>query len=294
MISMHSHSGQFCLHAKGSLEEVIQEAIKKRFKTYGLTEHMPRFSRSQLYPEESQLSPSDLVQMFHEYVQEARKLAIKYKNEINILIGMETEFIDYSFKNEIENLRTIYGLDYVVGSLHHVRGIPIDFNEELFNKARDLFQDTPEPTLALFEAYFEEHFEMLKMIKPEVVGHFDLIRLFKPDKQMLTPKLYGIIDRSVDFVVSYGGLFEINTRGWKKTETCYPMSDIVKRIAAKGGRFTVSDDSHGPSDVGMHYDKLKEFLLSHNIREIYYLTRNGASSTGLEQDKVLVSDFFPF
>lgn len=51
-ISHHSHSGEFCLHAKGTLEEVVQEAIRKGFTTFGLSEHIPRYRAVDLYPEE--------------------------------------------------------------------------------------------------------------------------------------------------------------------------------------------------------------------------------------------------
>jgi histidinol-phosphatase (PHP family) len=50
---MHSHSGQFCPgHAKDQLEVIIQHAISQGYKTIGLTEHMPRYEQSDLYPEE--------------------------------------------------------------------------------------------------------------------------------------------------------------------------------------------------------------------------------------------------
>jgi len=50
--SHHSHSGQYCKHASGLLEEVVQEAIRQRFQIYGLTEHVPRYREVDLYPEE--------------------------------------------------------------------------------------------------------------------------------------------------------------------------------------------------------------------------------------------------
>ncbi|CAG8665158.1 24188_t:CDS:10 [Gigaspora margarita] len=50
--SHHSHSGQFCEHAKGNLEEIVKEAIKKKFLVYGLSEHCPRYRIQDLYPEE--------------------------------------------------------------------------------------------------------------------------------------------------------------------------------------------------------------------------------------------------
>jgi len=51
--SMHSHSGQFCPgHAKDVLEEIVQTAISKGMQAFALTEHMPRDSEKDLYPEE--------------------------------------------------------------------------------------------------------------------------------------------------------------------------------------------------------------------------------------------------
>lgn len=49
--SHHSHSGQFCAHAKNTLEEMVQRAIARGMKVYSLTEHMPR-DVEDFYPEE--------------------------------------------------------------------------------------------------------------------------------------------------------------------------------------------------------------------------------------------------
>jgi histidinol-phosphatase (PHP family) len=50
--SHHSHSGQFCKHASGLLEDVVLEAVRQGFEVYGLTEHVPRYRKEDLYPEE--------------------------------------------------------------------------------------------------------------------------------------------------------------------------------------------------------------------------------------------------
>jgi histidinol-phosphatase (PHP family) len=65
MQSHHSHSGgslfflllsrlivEFCSHAVDTLEDVIQEAIRQKFDTFALTEHMPRQKEEDLYPDE--------------------------------------------------------------------------------------------------------------------------------------------------------------------------------------------------------------------------------------------------
>lgn len=50
--SHHSHSGQFCRHAKDNLEDVILEAIRQGFQSFGLSEHAPRWRLEDLFPEE--------------------------------------------------------------------------------------------------------------------------------------------------------------------------------------------------------------------------------------------------
>ena len=59
--SHHSHSGQFCRHASGTLEEVVLEAIRQGFVLYGLTEHVPRYRSQDLYPEEVRSLPTAVL-----------------------------------------------------------------------------------------------------------------------------------------------------------------------------------------------------------------------------------------
>lgn len=40
-----------------------------------------------------------------------------------------------------------------------------------------------------------------------------------------------------------------------------------------GGRFTLSDDSHGVEQVGLNYGKVLEFVEKAGINEIYFLDR---------------------
>ena len=63
------HSGEFCGHAKGQLAAVVAAAVEAGFSTYGLSEHAPRYRREHLYPEEQNLTPEDLVELFRRDVQ---------------------------------------------------------------------------------------------------------------------------------------------------------------------------------------------------------------------------------
>ncbi|KAG0034617.1 histidinolphosphatase [Podila clonocystis] len=316
LFSYHSHSGQFCNHAKGTLEQVVQAAIDRQFTSLGLSEHMPRYKPEQLYPEEAHLTTDDLQLLFDDYLTEAARLQEKYKDQIEIVIGFETEYFGHESITYIQNLRRPHRkrftptgvtsghditplptVQYIVGSLHHLRGIPIDFSKELYIKA---FEDVGKGSWqTLFEVYFDEQFQLIQGVQPEVIGHFDLIRLFFDaiqqqvgDSQVrgeLSGKLWELVQRNIDVVVSYGGLFELNSRSWKKGMLdAYPSRDIIAAIKAAGGRFTLSDDSHGPDDIGMFYDpKLKDYLERMGIDEVFYLvaTDSPQPSSGSESFK---------
>ncbi|KAF9393226.1 histidinolphosphatase [Podila verticillata] len=326
LFSYHSHSGQFCNHAKGTLEQVVQAAIDRRFTSLGLSEHMPRYKPDQLYPEEAHLTTQDLQLLFDDYLTEAARLKEKYKDQIEIVIGFETEYFGHESITYIQNLRqpqrkrftptgasmghfdtALPTVQYIVGSLHHLRGIPIDFSKELYLKA---FEDVGKGSWeTLFEVYFDEQFQLIQGVQPEVIGHFDLIRLFFDaiqqvgDNQVrgeLSGKLWDLVHRNIGSVVGYGGLFELNSRSWKKGMLdAYPSRDIIAAIKAAGGRFTLSDDSHGPDDIGMFYDpKLKDYLERMGINEVFYLvaTHSTPQPSGsesfrhVEAKSVLVKD----
>jgi histidinol-phosphatase (PHP family) len=117
-----------------------------------------------------------------------------------------------------------------VGSLHHVNSIPIDFSPELYVKALDQAEGSLEN---LYKQYFDEQYIMLQTVRPEVVGHFDLIRIFADqsvaDSTLLLPKVWRRVVRNLEYVIAYGGLFEINSRSWKKgLRDAYPQRDIIQ------------------------------------------------------------------
>ncbi|KAI1300847.1 histidinolphosphatase [Mortierella claussenii] len=343
MFSFHSHSGQFCMHAKGTLEQVVESAIQKGFTTYGLSEHMPRYHQEQLYPEESHLTTQDLERMYDQFLQEAVRLQKKYQDQICLLIGLETEYFGPESIQLVRTLRqsnrktsiappsplsssssssshepslltatptttasaaapvTLPDVQYIVGSLHHVKGIPLDFSQELYLTALETIGKGSWELL--FKEYFEAQYEMLQGLQPEVVGHLDLVRIFfsaikgcyshghgysgeaeqeqaqASNQNKLTNELWTLVKRNVDFVISYGGLFELNSRAWKKgLADAYPQRDILEYILQRGGRVTLSDDSHGPDDVGMFYNpELKQYLEQMKIEQVYFLAPNSGS-----------------
>lgn len=61
-------------------------------------------------------------------------------------------------------------------------------------------------------------------------------------------------------------------------------------IKQKGGRFTLSDDSHGVHAVGLNYSRLRDYLKRTGIDQLWYLDSPGESSMGRTLVPVLCED----
>ncbi|KAJ6597782.1 Polymerase/histidinol phosphatase-like protein [Mycena vulgaris] len=276
--SHHSHSGQFCKHAVGSLEEVVLEAIRQGFEVYGLTEHVPRYRTADLYPEEESLTPEELAKQFEDFLLEAHRLKSLYATQIRLLVGLETDYITSLDLDQLhEVLQKHQGsVQYIVGSVHHVNEIPIDFDLATFRKAVDTIDCTGEHTTkdgGFLSAYFDAQYELLQRFHPEVIGHLDLCRLYNPTLRISEyPEAWERVQRNIIYAIDYGALFEINASALRKNwSTPYPGEDLVEIILQNGGRLALSDDSHGPHAVGLNYGRLPEYLQRVGVTELWFL-----------------------
>jgi histidinol-phosphatase (PHP family) len=229
--SHHSHSGQFCPgHAVDSLEDVIQTAISKQLRVFGVSEHMPRHEID-FYPEEKDKGNTLQGHFDNQaaYFAEACRLREKYKAQIEIPIGFECDWIRPESQDLIERSINTHSFDFFIGSVHHVHTIPIDYDHDMYEDARQRAGGSDEQ---LFQDYFDAQSNMIQAIKPPVVGHFDLIRLKSADPDGSFRHMSGVwqrILRNLDLVASYGGILEINTAALRKGMTePYPKGEICQ------------------------------------------------------------------
>ncbi|CCU81492.1 hypothetical protein BGHDH14_bgh00138 [Blumeria hordei DH14] len=282
--SLHSHSGQFCPgHAKDELEECIQAAIAKGFQVFGLTEHMPRNSPKDLYPEEviANESIAKLTLRHDAFLKEAMRLREKYHGTIVLLIGFEGEWIRPSYGPLILDLARAPEIDYFIGSVHHVHEIPIDYDEILYSRARTVSGGSDE---RLFEDYFDAQLDMLRTVRPPIVGHFDLIRLWSERRNTDLREFKGVwqrVVRNLTFIVELGALLEINSSGLRKgLHEPYPMRCVCEEFLGMGGRLTMGDDSHGTVQVGTHYPAAISYIESLMVKEVWCLNKKVGEKEG--------------
>ncbi|KAI2625222.1 histidinol phosphate phosphatase H [Xylaria nigripes] len=291
--TMHSHSGQFCPgHAKDQLDDIVKHAISLGYTTMGLTEHMPRTELRDLYPEElddPEASLAALAPRHTAYLAEAQRLQALYAPQISLLIGFEGEWLRPAYQSLIEDLAANPVVDYFIGSLHHVNGVPIDFDKEHYARAMATIaapasEDSQASAIEareekMYERYYDEQYEMLVALRPRVVGHFDLIRLMSSDPGRDVRCWTGVwerIGRNLAFVASYGGWLECNSSALRKgLAEPYPCRAISEKWLSLRGKFTLSDDSHGIAQLGTNYGRALDFLSSLDVTTIWVLKRAG-------------------
>ncbi|MDT8398785.1 MAG: histidinol-phosphatase [Pseudomonadales bacterium] len=259
-VSVHGgHSGQFCNHARDSLEDVIQAYIGAGFSWVGITEHMPPPADEWRYPDEagSALTAAALQQRFRDYFRHCRRLQQKYREQIDIMTAFETETYPGS-EAFVRELITAVKPDYLVGSVHHVAGTGIDINPELYARAVAAVGGID----ALYCAYFDAQYDMLRALKPAVVGHFDLIRIFDDDylRRLQVPAIVERVERNLALIQAERLIVDFNLRGFDKSAEQYPCLPVLKKALAMGIAVVPGDDSHGVSSVGRNYQRGVEIL----------------------------------
>jgi len=236
---------------------------------------MPRNQDKDIYPDETSIS--ELRPRHEAYVKEAVRLRVKYQGKIKILIGFEGEWIRHSYAKLVKELAANPNVDFFIGSVHHVHEVPIDYDKAFYIKAREVAGGTDEK---LFEGYFDAQFEMLKALRPKVVGHFDLIRLLSEEPNRDLRGMEGVwwrVVRNLRAVVEQGGLVEVNSSGLRKgLMEPYPGRSVCEEFLKMGGRLTLSDDSHGIEQVGTNFKRAVEYLETLRVKDLYYLDRQGS------------------
>lgn len=271
-VSVHGgHSGQFCHHATDSLEEIIQLYIEKQFPWVGITEHSPAISDALLYPDQraAGLTPDFLFDRFADYMRECRRLQQKYRAEIRIFAAMEIE--TYSgYEAFIPSLINRFQPDYIVGSVHFVNDMGFDYSQEQYDKTVVAAGGIDQ----LYCSYFDVQYEMIKLLQPAVIGHFDLIRIFDPGykQRLLQPEIMARIKRNLQLIRELDLIMDFNLRSLLKgADEPYISRVILEMAVAMGIAVVPGDDSHGLASVGANMDKaialLRELGCDTNWRE---------------------------
>jgi histidinol-phosphatase (PHP family) len=221
MIDLHNHT-ILCNHAKDSIDEYIQKAIKKGIKIYGFSDHAPMN-----FDEKYRMS-FDEMDIYEKWIDKVKE---KYKNKIKILKGYEVDFVPEVDKRILERK-----VDYLIGSVHFLNNWGFDNPEFLSEwKKRDVDD--------VYKEYFNLVEKMVTSKMFDIVGHLDLIKVFghRPKKNDI--KL--IANKAIEAIADIKMVVEINTAGIrKKVNEFYPSIELLEIIKKSGIDITFGSDAH--------------------------------------------------
>lgn len=230
-IDIHNHTTR-CNHAEGTVDEYIQKAIELGIDIYGFSEHAPMDfdPHYRLAFEEMQAYTDDILG--------AKE---RYKNDIKILFGYEVDYLPGHIDDRVLRAK----VDYLIGSVHFIDKWSFDNPEFIAGwKNKDIDE--------IWQAYFEATEAMARSGKFDIVGHLDLIKVFKfmPKKnvRLLAKDALHAIKRS-------NMVLEVNTAGLRKpVGELYPSRELLEEAYALDIPITFSSDAHAVEQVGFGYD----------------------------------------
>ena len=277
--SLHGgHSGEYCEHAQGTLPQILHSALAAGYQTFGVSEHAPRLGERFLYPSEVEKgwSVDRLKEDFERYARALPFLVEEYRGRLSVLRGFEAEVVPTaSYVEVMRGYRSRFDFDYMVGSVHYVDEIAIDGELDEFERALEDLSGLQR----LAVRYYDTVSEMVESLRPEVVGHLDLIRLHgRRFGSLDSPAVCRAAESTLEVIRRHDCILDLNTAGYRKgLGVPYPAPWLVKRAQLLGIDFCFGDDSHSPADVGAGLETARSYLLQNGVDHITTLTREGGS-----------------
>ena len=254
--SPHNHTRY--VDGKNSAPEMAEAACRAGFVSFGFSEHGP-----QAFDREYGLNAEAA------YRAEIDALKGAYAGRMKVWLGVERDsYADFD--------RSLY--EYTIGSIHY---LPLDDGhiavdstpENLERLIREGYGGDP---YRMARDYFERHADFLTAFRPDIIGHFDLVKklnqkcgFFDESDRRYTGPALAALERAA----SCGALLEVNTgaiaRGWR--DDPYPSLPLLKRWRELGGRAIISSDCHDARLVDCSFDLCAEMLLAAGFAEAWRL-----------------------
>lgn len=255
--NFHTHS-TYC-DGKSTLEETVLAAIESGMDAVGFSGHAHTTHDSRYCM---------TVEGTESYRRDIMALKEKYKDKIEIYLGTECDL--YS---KID--RSAY--DYIIGSVHYTKATDgtlceVDHSEDMFISYVNNHFDGD--YLKFAKSYYESVAQIGKL-KPDIVGHVDLIVKYNEGNKYFDQNDKKYLDmafEAIDAIMPDCDLFEMNTgaisRGYN---TIYPALPLLKRLHKKNARITLTSDCHDADYLDCNYKESIEILKNAGFKSAYCL-----------------------
>ncbi|UUZ82736.1 histidinol-phosphatase HisJ [Paenibacillus sp. P26] len=254
MIDYHTHHVRRG-HASGELEEYVQKGIEIGLTQLGLSDHMPL-----LHVNPDTYLPGMAMPMEEppRYVEEAFRLQEKYKDRIDIRVGLEGDYIE-GYETEISRIIEAYPWDYVIGSVHFLGEWDItDYRQTDGWKDRDPYE--------VYERYYDAVQKAARTGFYDYIGHIDVIKRFgfKPERSV-----EHLERQALEAVKAAGLAIELNASGLRMpVNEMFPSRRMLEYALELGIPLTIGSDAHQPERLAQYLDEALNLLQSVGFTEL--------------------------
>ncbi len=261
VVDLHNHT-PLCNHAQGSIDEYVLSAIKHSTKVFGFSDHAPMD-----FDPKYRMKFDEMKQ----YELDILNAKERYKDDIEILLGYEVDYLKGHMDERVLNAN----VDYLIGSVHFLEGWGFD-NPEFIGKWEE--QDIDE----IWQKYFDTIQEMAESRLFDIVGHFDLIKVFK-----FMPKgdILEMAFKALEAIKKSGMVLELNVAGFRKdVKEAYPSISLLKKAFELGIPITFASDAHKPEQVSLYNHEIVSMARSVGYNECSYFVKRQRHSISFHQD----------
>jgi histidinol-phosphatase (PHP family) len=277
--NLHTHT-HFC-DGKAAPEEYVLKALELGFHTLGFSGHAPVPFENHFAIQEKKLE---------DYFNAINDLKVKYASGIDILLALEIDYIPGITKEFNEFIKE-GKLDYTIGGVHLIR-----------NKEKEglWFIDGPhqetydEGLMKLFngharkgvEAYFQQVMEMILSQQPDIIAHFDKIKMHNQDRYFSEEERWykDLVWKVLKYIAKETNcIIEVNTRGLykKRSATTFPGPALLEEILHLKIPITLSSDAHHPDELNGCYEETVGLLKDIGFKDLHYFNKDGIKKQAL-------------
>lgn len=259
----HTH----CYYCDGikSPREYVLEAIKRGFSSLGFSSHAPLEGQDDWTMKPERLS---------DYLKEIDNLKQEFKDEINIHLGMEIDYLPS--ENRFEKYKGC-NLDYSIGAVHmlwsdkHCKYYSVDSTlDECSFQITDVYGSA--------EGYVREFYKTVRdLIKQggfQILAHFDLIKKFNRGEMFFTEEEAWYREevlKTLDILKKTDIILEVNTGAVAKgyREVPYPSLWILEECKKRDIKICLNSDVHSPEKIEYFFDEALDLIKNSGYTELH-------------------------
>src|SRR5579871_2364724 len=243
--SLRSHDG------KASIMEHCARAVAMGLDEIGFSEH------KDFDPEDPNVNHFD----YDAYMKEISEARQHWGPRLKIRAGVE---IDYQvwFEDKIANYLDRHPFDFVLGSVHYVRRVPIMSSE--YNQKRNARLAYADYFHAVRDSVVSGLFDILSHM--EYANRRGIAAWGPYNTRAHINDLNTIFDRMIDEEMT----LEINTGGLHQgVGVTYPCEDTLELFVRRGGRhISFGSDAHHPDQLAYGYAQAMRMAESYGLNKI--------------------------